>query len=445
MKAEELIKDFMQTDENFCIIDDATRSITVAEKFKLLGVESDEKVKRIKFKCSKIVGDNTDLSQLRLYVHYRNSNKEEDSYLIEDVKTIGEEITFSWLLSRKVTKYVGNVQFIVSAKKSQADGTLTNEWNTTLNKDCNVLEGLPIGTPPSVEQAEKDIIEQLLNNVRDTSKKAVEDVKVEGTKQKQILDTTVEEIKSDREQIQKNKKDIENLEQKKANAIVESTKGNPVEVGDSDNFYLVNLEITGSTTQGEIPSPTNPKEIVNAIINKIEFGNKKDKNFIENFAQIELSKWDKIKKVNGVWKKIASSKLEKVIPAASNYSTNEYIAVKISRRGVEGSEALTNYGKAYVGNGEGRTSILCSYTTFGVKNKEEFIEKYSKGVQVLYQLENVIYEDIPQETQTILDKIQTFYPNITIQTNEGITLDLSYVANTKLYIDKKIKEIINNP
>ena len=40
-----------------CVIDPETREITVPERYRLLGVESDEKVERIEFRCPKIVGD----------------------------------------------------------------------------------------------------------------------------------------------------------------------------------------------------------------------------------------------------------------------------------------------------------------------------------------------------------------------------------------------------
>lgn len=56
-----------------------------------------------------------------------------DKYIVTDLATDGEDyVTFSWELSRKVTAYKGIISFIVCAIKTNSDGTITNEWNTTL-------------------------------------------------------------------------------------------------------------------------------------------------------------------------------------------------------------------------------------------------------------------------------------------------------------------------
>lgn len=141
-----------------CIIDSNTRIINVPTEFQLLGVESDEKVKRINFICPRIVGDNIDLTTLNLYVNYKNANNEFNTYWIDDVTEVGDNITFSWVLSRHVTKYQGDVSYIVCAKKS--DGTnITNEWNTKIatGEVVKGLEGVA-----EVEEQNIDLIEQIL-------------------------------------------------------------------------------------------------------------------------------------------------------------------------------------------------------------------------------------------------------------------------------------------
>lgn len=144
--------------EEALIIDEKTRTIGVPSGF-LLGVESDEDVERIKFQCPKIVGDNIDLTAMRLYINYQNGNGELGQYLCTDVSASGSDITFSWLLSRNVLKYQGTVTFIVCAKKSNEDGTLTNEWNTTTAKGT-VLTGLE--ATEDVVEKNSDVIEQIL-------------------------------------------------------------------------------------------------------------------------------------------------------------------------------------------------------------------------------------------------------------------------------------------
>ena len=157
----------------YCVIDPETRTIDIPEEYILLGVVSDEKVERVWFQCPKIVGDNIDLSKLQIRVNYQNANNETDQYIVTDVQTEGDNIVFSWLLSRKVTAYQGNVSFIVCAVKVSGE-TIQNEWNTTL-ATAQVLQGLEVDTPEPTEE-QSDVIAQLLQIVKDTSDSAVEAV-----------------------------------------------------------------------------------------------------------------------------------------------------------------------------------------------------------------------------------------------------------------------------
>ena len=172
MTAEELLLqnynsvDPYSAQDGKCIIDPETRTISIPTTYRLLGVESDEKVERLEFQCPKIVGDNIDLSQLQIRINYQNASAQKDQYIVDDVSADGDNITFSWLLSRKVTQYRGTVQFIVCAVKVNDDATITNEWNTTLSQ-AQVLQGLEVDTPePSEEQS--DVIAQLINMMQET-------------------------------------------------------------------------------------------------------------------------------------------------------------------------------------------------------------------------------------------------------------------------------------
>lgn len=129
----------------------------------LAGVTSDEKSTRLKFRCPKSVGDNVDLSAMNVYINFRNANGDIYSYLTDDVTVDGTDITFSWLLSRDVTTYKGNVDFIICAKKIQSDGKIIIEWNTTL-ATLTVLEGLePADSYIPTEKV--DVATELMNAV----------------------------------------------------------------------------------------------------------------------------------------------------------------------------------------------------------------------------------------------------------------------------------------
>lgn len=134
-----------------------SRVITVPESEKIFGVYNDGNTERKHFRCPKIVGDNIDLSAMHLYINYQNANGQKYPYLVEDVQTDGDYITFSWLIGPDVVAYKGQVKFILCAKKDTA-----LEWNTTLAEGV-VLEGLE--ATDEVVNRNPDIIEQILTRL----------------------------------------------------------------------------------------------------------------------------------------------------------------------------------------------------------------------------------------------------------------------------------------
>ena len=140
-------------------IDPETRVITVPASEKLFGVANDGNSERKHFRCPKIVGNNIDLSTMHLYVNYQNANGQKYPYLVEDIRTDGDYITFSWLIGPDVVAYKGQIKFIVCAKKG--DGTIP-EWNTTI-AEGTVLEGLEATN--EVVARNPDIIEQILTRL----------------------------------------------------------------------------------------------------------------------------------------------------------------------------------------------------------------------------------------------------------------------------------------
>ena len=138
-------------------INPETRVITVPASEKLFGVANDGNSERKHFRCPKIVGDNIDLSTMHLYINYQNANGDKYPYLVEDIRTDGDYITFSWLIGPDVVAYKGQIKYIVCAKNGA-----TAEWNTTL-AEGTVLEGLEATN--EVVARNPDIIEQILTRL----------------------------------------------------------------------------------------------------------------------------------------------------------------------------------------------------------------------------------------------------------------------------------------
>ncbi|MGN0357120.1 MAG: hypothetical protein ACI4E0_04790 [Blautia sp.] len=153
----------------YLTIDPDTRAITVPSKEKTFGVETDKDSERKYFRCPRIVGDNIDLSQHKIYISYVSTTskmlkifpKADDSYWCDDVAVDGDYITFSWKLSGNVFKEPGFVAFKVLAKKTDGD-VLKTRWNTA-PAFGTVLLTVPDGE--SVEERYPDIVTQLLERM----------------------------------------------------------------------------------------------------------------------------------------------------------------------------------------------------------------------------------------------------------------------------------------
>lgn len=149
-----------ENETDICIINPDTRTIDVPSKWRFLGVTSDEKSKRVPFKCPRYV-DDIDLMDYSLYINYENADGTKDAHHITDVTLDGDFITFTWLLSRQVTAYKGDVHYILCAKIVE-DTEIINEWNT-VPAVGTVSEGLEATS--QIVDRDEDVIEQILMEI----------------------------------------------------------------------------------------------------------------------------------------------------------------------------------------------------------------------------------------------------------------------------------------
>ena len=200
------------------VINAEERTIELPESEKIFGVESDKTSERKYFKCPKIVGDNIDLSTLNLFINFKNANNEADIYHIDDMEVDGDYITFSWLLSKKVTAYKTDasknqlLSFIFCAKKGEGPD---NEWNTTICSEGIVLEGLEPGE--SIAEDNPDIIQYILERLDSAGTITPEQISeaVEEYFASNPIQTGATEEQAN--QIEKNRKDISKLSDDIAN------------------------------------------------------------------------------------------------------------------------------------------------------------------------------------------------------------------------------------
>lgn len=214
-----------------CTINPDTREIIVPEKYKVLGVFSDEKVTKIPFTCPRVVGNNVDLTEYNLYINYQNASGASNAYLIDDIVVSGDNITFSWLLSRYVTLSPGVVKYSFCAKKLDGD-TISNEWNTTIATGL-VIQGLE-ATREIIEE-NPDIIEALISKAHTHTNKVMLDKLSDSNGKLQYNGSDVG-LKGDKGADGANGKD--------------GTNGITPTIGTNGNWYLGTTD-TGKPSRGE--------------------------------------------------------------------------------------------------------------------------------------------------------------------------------------------------
>ena len=149
-----------------CSIDSNTREIIFLDNSECFGVEFDKNTQRIEFSCPKIVGDNLDLTKCTCRINYMNAKGCRDSYLIDDILVDGDNVTFTWKLSGKVTAGRGSCLFIFCARQVTENGIIEKEWNTTVAKG-SIKRGLE--TNSHIEEEYSDILESILLKINSVS------------------------------------------------------------------------------------------------------------------------------------------------------------------------------------------------------------------------------------------------------------------------------------
>ncbi|WP_406044156.1 hypothetical protein [Succinimonas sp.] len=250
------------------LVNSSTRQFIIPGSDLVFGVEDDSGSERKYFQCPRYVGDNLDLAACFIRINYRSANGKMDAYLVDDLVIDGDNITFSWLLSPKVTEYKGQIKFVMCA----VGPDLKLKWHTTQGTG-QALEGLE---PDSshIESQTADVVAQLIAMV-DAQTVAVEEVGAEQAASvrsaAEIARTAaVNEIEAKRaNSLASIPNDytalsgaVESLVRGRAGAIVCEAAGSVVAVNDASDMALQGLHIFGRSTQDGIPTPEAPVEIV---------------------------------------------------------------------------------------------------------------------------------------------------------------------------------------
>lgn len=248
-------------------INSNTRHFSIPGADLVFGVMADSDAERKYFQCPRYVGDNLDLASCFIRINYRNADGKTDFYLVDDMAISGDNITFSWLLSPKVTEYKGQVKFVMCA----VGPDFKLKWHTTQGTG-QVMEGLEPDNS-HVESQTADVVAQLIAMV-EAQTVAVEAVGAEQAASvrsaaENARITAVSEIEAKRANSLSSipndyiflNNTVESLERSRAGAIVCDVAGSSVVVDDASNIAIQGLRIFGKSTQDGIPTPDAPVEI----------------------------------------------------------------------------------------------------------------------------------------------------------------------------------------
>lgn len=101
-------------------------------------------IETVTFSCPRY-WDGNDLSKMYIYVNYIRADRVRGPYLCKNIRIDDRDqniLHFDWTLEEHATMVKGKLRFLVCAKKTGADGTLENHWNSELNNDMYISEGL---------------------------------------------------------------------------------------------------------------------------------------------------------------------------------------------------------------------------------------------------------------------------------------------------------------
>ena len=126
------------------IIINSNRTITVPDSLKRIAVQFDHNIETVTFDCPRY-WDDIDMSTMKVYINYMLPNGTLGSYIADNVAVDETDSTimhFDWTISRNITQAKGNISFLVCIKKTDTEGNESNHWNSELNKDLYISEGL---------------------------------------------------------------------------------------------------------------------------------------------------------------------------------------------------------------------------------------------------------------------------------------------------------------
>lgn len=174
-KADELLNSLSEDDISLQLTNPETephivigedRIISVPEELRRIAVQYDHDVETVTFDCPRY-WDGLDMSELSIYINYMRKDRYVACYKATDIVVDGTDpniMHFNWTVSRNVSEVKGELKFLVCIKKGDSEGYEVNHWNSELNAEMYISEGLEV--EPSILDPYPDIISQWEDEVQ---------------------------------------------------------------------------------------------------------------------------------------------------------------------------------------------------------------------------------------------------------------------------------------
>lgn len=420
---------------------------------------------------------------------------EQDKAIVEQTKNLVKQMGQEVLDNKNLVDETAQ-DFDLKAQQALADvnnaGQAQTERVQTAGNDAVESVKAAQGTATrALETAKTEAIEA----VQTEGATQAGNVSTEGEKQVQAVQGAAQEIVADRGQIQENKtgiaklkEDIVGLDNGKADAIVETASGTPLNITDSAKLPLQNLKIFGKSEQNGVPSLDAPIPIVNVgekgNVDITIDGQPQQKLYISTPNGLSGIKVDS----SGNY---TDENRQQWMCDLINFKSGKYLQ-RIYKNILDGTEAWKTWG---VGNGTpGNTgfyfnsnedqrmlnriamsnvlpysngawngaNVGCNagpYIMISVKNsdlldtttnekalqsfKNYLAQQKENGTPVIFYraLKIPVERDLTPEEIQAFKALHTNYPTTVITNDENAGMEVSYIADTKHYIDKKFEEL----
>lgn len=170
-QAEELLNSISEEDindteiqngeEHIVIGDD--RFISVPEPLQRIAVQYDHKIETVTFDCPRYWDEHDLTNKMYIYINYLRPDGGKGVYLAKNVRVdeVDENmIHFDWTIGKELTGFTGQLTFLVCAIKTDSEGYRKLHWNSEINTQMTISNGLECAT--AVFEDYPEIITDLL-------------------------------------------------------------------------------------------------------------------------------------------------------------------------------------------------------------------------------------------------------------------------------------------